>query len=93
MGYRVKLQEKKTTVTFGQFARQVRESQTPRLTQHQVAKYFGVKNRSSICHLESGKNKWLFWQVEKFAELLGVKTSKLIAEFEYFQQNPKHFRD
>lgn len=78
------------TITFGQFARQARKDHA--LTQHQVTEYLGGTHRSYMCHLESGYRNWQLWQVEKFAEMLGSKTSELIAEFEYFQQNPEEFR-
>ena len=65
---------------FSQFAKQKRLENN--LTQHQCSRALCYKNRSTFQRLETGKIKWSLDDLQNFADLLNVKLSELIAEYE-----------
>ncbi len=69
-------------LTFKQFARLKRLEAG--LTQQQCANALGTKRRGAFYNLESSKRRarWSLKSFVAFAELLGVKPSELMAEFE-----------
>jgi transcriptional regulator with XRE-family HTH domain len=52
------------------------------LTQQEIADKLGFSHRANAHKLETGKIGWSFFDVCEFAELLDMKPSELIAEWE-----------
>lgn len=67
-------------MTFGQFARQLREQRGT--SQDTVAQALGYEHRSNIHRLETGKLEWKLSSVVALAQLFNMSTSELLREFE-----------
>lgn len=75
-----KAENKKRNQAFGQFARGLRENSN--LSQAQVTEAFGAAERIYVSKLERGISNWQLWHVQKLADLLGLKLSELLRQFE-----------
>lgn len=67
-------------MTFAQFARYKRIEAN--LSQDTVSQALGFSHRAQIHKLETGKLEWKLESVIRFAELLGMRTSELLREYE-----------
>jgi predicted transcriptional regulator len=72
-------------MTFGQFARQKRLEAG--LSLDTVAHALGYSHRSNVYRLEHDLLEWKLTSAVKLAELLGNKTSELLAEYEAEYEN------
>lgn len=67
-------------MTFGEFARLKR--QRANLSQTDVAAGMGLANKSGVYKLETGLHHWKLDQLFLFAQVLGLRPSQLLAEYE-----------
>ena len=67
-------------MTFGEFARRKRIEAG--ISQQVCAEAIGLKSRSAFHKLEDGERLWKLRQLTRFAELLDMRGSELLAEFE-----------
>lgn len=65
---------------FHEFARRKRKEAG--LSQDTLAKVFGYTHRANVSKMEAGKLDWRFRHVTVLAELLGMTTAELVAEYE-----------